>query len=58
MIKFMSPIKYLTRYKGSQDIEKYCGYMISLDLAKSPFVDSILSVGLSKDKRLRFKSLT
>ena len=48
----------MTRYKGSHDIENHCGYMINLTYAKSPFVKSILSAGLSQDKRLRFKSLT
>ena len=31
----------LTRYKGSHDIENHCGYMIGLDIAKSPFVKPI-----------------
>ena len=42
----MSPLKVLTRNKGSHDIGIHCGHMISLDLA-NPF-------NFSKDKRLSF----
>ena len=31
----------LNRYKRSHDTENHCGYLIILDLAKSPFVKSI-----------------
>ena len=31
----------LNRYNRSHDTENHCGYLMSLDLAKSPFVKSI-----------------
>ena len=42
--------------KGHITFTNHCGYLISLDLATSPFVKSIFVQKLSKDKRLRFKS--
>ena len=46
----MSLLKYLTRYRRSHDIENLCGYVISLDLANSPFVKSIEVQDLARQK--------
>ena len=42
----------LNRNKRSHDTENHCGYMISLDLAKSPFAKSIKVPDLVKTKVL------
>ena len=43
----------LNRKERSHDTENHCGYLIILDLAKSPFVNTILRQNLAETLTLR-----
>ena len=45
----------LNRNKRSHDPENHCGYMIILDLAKSPFVNTLLRQNLAETKVLTLR---
>ena len=38
----------LNRMEGSHDTENHCGYLIILDVAKSPFVNTVLRQNLAE----------
>ena len=52
----MSPIVYiLNRKEMSHDTENHCGYFIILDLAKTPFVNTVLRQNLAETKVLTLR---
>ena len=45
----------LNRKERSHDPENHCGYLIILDLAKSPFVNTVLKQNLAETKVLTLR---
>ena len=45
----------LNRKERSHDTENHCGYLIILDLAKSPFVNTVLRQNLAETKVLTLR---
>ena len=45
----------LNRKERSHDTENLCGYLIILDLAKSPFVNTVLRQNLAETKVLTLR---
>ena len=46
----------LNRKKRSHDTENHCGYLIILNLAKSPFVNTVSRQNLAETKSLNLKT--
>ena len=45
----------LNRKEGSHDTENHCGYLIILDLAKTPFVNTVLRQNVAETKVLTLR---
>ena len=52
----LNPIVYsLNRKERSHNTENHCGYLIILDLAKSPFMNTVLGQNLAETKVLTLR---